>query len=117
MESPTKTLFEEEKATLAVLIFLRGSKVGEVVSLVALGRGRGVEDLVGEEGEEGAGLPMHENVLYSFPMSSPVQPSSSPSSPFLPLSFIFVLGSPTLTAGRRVALRVITRQDGVRSCP
>ena len=48
-----------------MLIFLRGSKVGEVVSLVALGRGRGVEDLVGEEGEEGAGLPMHENVLFS----------------------------------------------------
>ena len=64
VESPTKTLFEGEKATLAVLIFLRGSKVGEVVSLVALGRGRGVEDLVGQEGEEGAGLPMHENVLY-----------------------------------------------------
>lgn len=54
----TKTLFEREKDTPAVLTFLREARVGEMVSRAALGRGRGVgASPVGEGGEGGEPAP------------------------------------------------------------
>ena len=48
--------FGDERATPAVLTFLRDTKVGEFVSLAALGGGAGVEEEAEQalvEGEEG----------------------------------------------------------------
>ena len=57
--------FGDERATLAVLAFLRDTKVGEFVSLAALGGGAGGEEgePAGEEGEE-EGSPPPQNVHF-----------------------------------------------------
>lgn len=48
-----KTLFEKKETTLAVPTFLWEAEVGQMVSLAALGRGRGVEVRQKAEGKEG----------------------------------------------------------------
>lgn len=50
-----RTLSQEEKATPAVLTFLRKPQVGRFATLAALGGGRGVEVPAEVEGEEGGG--------------------------------------------------------------
>ena len=50
-----RTLFQDEGATPASL---RETKVGEMVSLAALGGGRGMEDLAVVEGEDGGPPPL-----------------------------------------------------------
>ena len=130
METPKgtsdKDAFEEGRATSAVPTFRRGTRVGEVVSLAALGGGMGVEeeDQAGEEGEEGkrrtqrewkagrGGLPRE--CAFSLVFSL-VRFSSLPFFSFGEQG-IRRTGSPTMVAGHRMALREIIGGDGIRSC-
>lgn len=42
------TLLQKERATPAVLAFLRETTIGDMVSLAALGRGRGADGMAGD---------------------------------------------------------------------